>query len=79
MITEEERPKPQELVNLYAATPEAFRTLKEEFQVPDIYELVLHDVDAAEPLLRNTLDIAAITMAEDPSLALGDEALMLRP
>ena len=68
VITEEERPKPQELVNLYAATPEAFRTLKEEFQVPDIYELVLHDVDAAEPFLRNTLDIAAITMRKIQAL-----------
>jgi hypothetical protein len=68
MITEEDRPKPPELVNLYAAIPEVFRTLKEEFQVPDTYELVLHDVDAAEPFLRNTLDIAALTMRKIQAL-----------
>jgi hypothetical protein len=68
MITEEDRPKPPELVGLYAAIPEVFRTLKEEFQVPDTYELVLHDVDAAEPFLKNTLDIAAVTMRKIQAL-----------
>jgi hypothetical protein len=68
VITEEGRPKPPELVRLYAATPRAFRTLKEEFQVPDIYELALHDVDAAEPFLQSTLDIAAITMRKIQAL-----------
>lgn len=68
MITEEDRPKPPELVRLYAATPEVFRTLKEQFQVPDTYELVLHDVDAAEPFLKSTLDIAAITMRKIQAL-----------
>jgi hypothetical protein len=68
MITEEDRPKPPELVSLYAAASEAFRTLKEEFQVPDTYELVLHDVDAAEPFLRSTLDIAVITMRKIQAL-----------
>lgn len=68
MITEEDRPKPPELVNLYAATPAVFRTLKEEFQVPDTYELALVDVDAAEQFLRNTVDIAAITMRKIQAL-----------
>jgi len=68
MITEEDRPKPPELLDLYTAIPEVFSTLKEEFQVPDTYELVLHDVDAAEPFLRNTLDIAAITMRKIQAL-----------
>jgi hypothetical protein len=45
MITEEDRPKPPELLDLYTAIPEVFSTLKEEFQVPDTYELVLHDDD----------------------------------
>ncbi|MGA8521120.1 MAG: hypothetical protein WB735_23965, partial [Pseudonocardiaceae bacterium] len=61
MITEGDRPKPSELVSLYAAIPAVFRTLKEEFQVPDTYGLALCHVDAAEPFLRNTVDIAAIT------------------
>jgi hypothetical protein len=68
MITEGDRPKPPELVSLYAATSAVFRTLKEEFQVPDTYELVLHHVDAAEPFLRNTVDIAAITMRKIQAL-----------
>lgn len=68
MLTEEDRPKPPELVSLYAATAEAFGTLKEEFQVPDTYELVLRDVDAAEPFLTSTLDIAAITMRKIQAL-----------
>jgi predicted dinucleotide-utilizing enzyme len=68
MITEDDRPKPLELVSLYAATSIVFRTLKEEFQVPDIYELELHDVDAAEPFLRSTVDIAAITMRKIQAL-----------
>jgi hypothetical protein len=68
MITEEDRPKPPELVNLYAETLAAFRTLKEEFQVPDIYELALHHVDAAELCLTNTVDIAAITMRKIQAL-----------
>jgi hypothetical protein len=68
MITEGDRPKPPELLSLYAAIPAAFGTLKEEFQVPDTYELVLHHVDAAEPFLRNTLDIAAITMRKIQAL-----------
>jgi hypothetical protein len=62
MITEEDRAKPPELVNLYAATSAAFKILKDEFQVPDTYELALHHVDAAELRLTNTVDIAAITM-----------------
>jgi hypothetical protein len=68
MITEGDRSKPPELVSLYAATSAVFRTLKEEFQVPDIYELVLYHVDAAEPFLRNTVDIAAITMRKIQAL-----------
>lgn len=68
MITEDDRPKPPELVNLYAATSVVFRTLKEEFQVPDTYELVLHHVDAAEQCLINTVDIAAITMRKIQAL-----------
>jgi hypothetical protein len=54
MITEEDRAKPPELVNLYAATAAAFKALKEEFEVPGIYELALHHVDAAELHLTNT-------------------------
>lgn len=68
MITEGDRPKPSELVSLYAAIPAVFRTLKEEFQVPDTYELALCHVDAAEPFLRNTVDIAAITMRKIQAL-----------
>jgi hypothetical protein len=68
MITEEDRAKPPELVNLYAATSAAFKILKEEFQVPDIYELALHHVDAAELRLTNTVDIAAITMRKIQAL-----------
>lgn len=68
MITEEDRPKPPELIDLYAATSAAFRTLKEEFQVPDTYELALHNVDAAEPYLTKTVDIAAITMRKIQAL-----------
>ncbi|MGH3719369.1 MAG: hypothetical protein ACRDRI_11140 [Pseudonocardiaceae bacterium] len=68
MITEDDRPKPPELVSLHAAASEAFGTLKQEFQVPDTYELVLHHVDAAEPVLRSTLDIAAITMRKIQAL-----------
>jgi hypothetical protein len=33
MITEGDRPKPPELISLYAAIPAVFGTLKEEFQV----------------------------------------------
>jgi len=68
MITEGDRPKPPELINLYAAIPAVFGTLKEEFQVPDTYELALCHVDAAEPFLRNTVDIAAITMRKVQAL-----------
>lgn len=68
MITEEDRPKPPELISLYAAAAAAFEALKEEFQVPDTYELVLRDVDAAEPFLTSTLDIAAITMRKIQAL-----------
>jgi hypothetical protein len=68
MITGEDRPKPSELISLYAATSAAFRTLKEEFEVPDIYELALHHVDTAEPCLSNTVDIAAITMRKIQAL-----------
>lgn len=68
MITEEDRPKPSELVNLYAATSTVFRILKEEFEVPDTYELALHHVDAAESCLTNTIDIAAITMRKVQAL-----------
>ncbi len=68
MITEGDRPKPPELVSLYAAIPAVFGTLKEEFQVPNTYELVLYHVDAAEPFLRNTVDIAAITMRKIQAL-----------
>jgi hypothetical protein len=45
-----------------------FRTLKEEFQVPDTYELALHHVDAAESCLTNTVDIAAIAMRKIQAL-----------
>jgi hypothetical protein len=68
MITEEDRAKPPELVNLYAATSAAFKILKEEFQVPDTYEIALHHVDAAESRLTNTVDIAAITMRKIQAL-----------
>ena len=68
MITDEDRAKPPELVNLYAATSAAFKTLKEEFQVPDTYELALHHVDAAESCLTNTVDIAAVTMRKIQAL-----------
>lgn len=68
MITEGDRPKPPELVGLYAAIPAVFVMLKEEFQVPDTYELLLYHVDAAEPVLRNTVDIAAITMRKIQAL-----------
>ena len=68
MITEDDRPKPSELVSLYAATSTVFSTLKDEFQVPDTYELVLNHVDAAEPFLRSTVDIAAITMRKIQAL-----------
>jgi len=68
MITEEYRAKPPELVSLYAATSAAFKILKEEFQVPDIYELALHHVDAAELRLTNTVDIAAIAMRKVQAL-----------
>ena len=68
MITEEDRAKPPELVNLYAGASAVFRTLKEEFQVPDTYELALHHVDAAESCLTNTVDIAAITMRKIQAL-----------
>ncbi|HET9254789.1 MAG TPA: hypothetical protein VFO16_06255 [Pseudonocardiaceae bacterium] len=68
MITEDDRPKPPELVSLYAETPAAFRILKDEFQVPDTYELALNHVDAAEQFLRSTVDIAAITMRKIQAL-----------
>ena len=68
MITEEDRTKPAELVNLYTATSAAFTILKAEFQVPDTYELALHDVDAAELCLTNTVDIAAITLRKVQAL-----------
>jgi hypothetical protein len=68
MITEEDRAKPPELVSLYAATSAAFKILKEEFQVPDVYELALHHVDAAELRLTNTVDIAAIAMRKVQAL-----------
>ncbi|MBV9061166.1 MAG: hypothetical protein JOZ09_18735 [Pseudonocardiales bacterium] len=68
MIIEEDRAKPPELVNLYAATSAAFKTLKEEFQVPDTYELALDHVDAAELCLTNTVDIAAIAMRKIQAL-----------
>lgn len=68
MITEEDRPKPPELISLYAETPQVFLVLKEEFQIPDTYELPLHDVDAAEPFLRDTRDVAAITMRKIQAL-----------
>ena len=68
MIIEEDRAKPAELVDLYTATSAAFTILKEEFQVPDTYELALHDVDAAEPCLTSTADIAAITLRKVQAL-----------
>lgn len=68
MIIEENRAKPAELVNLYAATSAAFTILKQEFQVPDTYELALHDVDAAEQCLTSTVDIAAITLRKVQAL-----------
>ncbi|MDQ2883338.1 MAG: hypothetical protein M3Y48_19780 [Actinomycetota bacterium] len=68
MITEGDRPKPPELLGLYAATPAVFGILKNEFQVPDTYELVLYHVDAAEPFLISTLDIAAVTMRKIQAL-----------
>lgn len=68
MIIEEDRAKPAELVNLYAATSAAFTILKQEFQVPDTYELALQDVDAAEQRLTSTVDIAAITLRKVQAL-----------
>jgi hypothetical protein len=76
MITDQDRAKPPELVSLYAATSAAFKTLKEEFQVPDTeefqvpdtYELALDHVDAAELCLTNTVDIAAITLRKIQAL-----------
>lgn len=68
MITEGDQPKPPELTNLYEATAEAFGTIKEVFGVPGVYELLLHDIDAAEPFLQNTLDIAAVAMRKIQAL-----------
>jgi hypothetical protein len=62
------RPKPPELIKLYDATLKAFKIIKEAFSVPDTYTLELHDVDAAEPFLTGTADIAAITMRKIQAL-----------
>lgn len=68
VITEDDRPKPAELVRLFDASSVVFGILKEEFCVPDRYELVLRDVDSAEPFLTDTRDIAAITMRKIQAL-----------
>lgn len=68
MNTEEDRPKPPELLSLYDATSKVFEIIKKEFEVSDTYVLVLHDVDAAEPFLTETHDIAAITMRKIQAL-----------
>jgi hypothetical protein len=62
MIAGEDRPKPPEFAFLRSASAEAFLALKEEFDIPDTYELALGDVDAAEGALRKSVDIAAIAM-----------------
>lgn len=62
MNIEECRPKPPELLSLYDPALNVFKIIKDEFKVPDIYELALHDVDAAEPVFTTTHYIAAITM-----------------
>lgn len=66
--TEEDRPKPPELLDLYDATLKVFKIIKEEFVVSDAYTLALHDVDAAGPFLIETHDIAAITMRKIQAL-----------
>lgn len=68
MITEDDRPKPAELLELFESSSVAFSIVKEEFQVPDTYALALHDIDAATPLLTETRDIAAITMRKIQAL-----------
>jgi hypothetical protein len=66
--TEEDRPKPPELLDLYDDTLKVFKIIKEEFVISDTYTLVLHDVDAAGPFLIKTRDIAAITMRKIQAL-----------
>ncbi|MGH4026821.1 MAG: hypothetical protein ACRDRV_19790 [Pseudonocardiaceae bacterium] len=68
MIIDEDRPKPAELLSLYRTTQVIFEILKDEFQVPDTYQLSLHHIDAAEPVLAETFDIAALTMRKIQAL-----------
>lgn len=70
MITDEDRSKPFELLSLYEITADVFEILKQEFKVPDIYELRLHHVDAAEQFLAETFDIAAVTLRKIQALRL---------
>lgn len=60
--------KPPELLSLYDATAMAFKIIKEEFAVPDVCQLELHNVDAAESSLTNTDDIAAIALRKIQAL-----------
>jgi hypothetical protein len=68
MNAEPYRSKPPELLNLYDPTSEIFNMIKREFKVDDTYTLALHDVDAAEPLLTDTRDVAAIVMRKIQTL-----------
>jgi len=62
------RPKPLELRTLYDSTLKVFNIIKKEFKVRNTYMLVLHHVDAAEPLLTDTRDVAAIVMRKIQTL-----------
>ena len=68
MITDDDRLKPSELLSLYHTTSDVFTILKEEFRVPDTYEIKLHHIDAAEQYLNETLDIAAVTLRKIQAL-----------
>lgn len=64
------KPKPQELSDLYDVAAVLFAVLKEAFEVPDVYLLPLHDVDAARAELRTTPALAAITLRKLQALRL---------
>lgn len=63
-------PKPRKLLDLHHASASLFILLRDLFEVPPCYILVLGTVDSARRDLRRTHDLAAITMRKVQALRL---------
>jgi hypothetical protein len=59
------RAKPIELLNLHAPAQRLFQLIREEFGVPEVYELKLRSVDAGQ---RDTSCLAALAMEGSQTL-----------